>query len=118
MKKELVTLIDRLAAEHKLSKEEYITLLTGCGAEEASYLAEKARTEKEKHYGNNVYIRGLIEISNICKNDCYYCGIRRSNQNEVDIRLEKIFRGIVNAKTVRACFFTLFRVYVVHGGNV
>ena len=81
MKIELVTLIDELAEEHKLSKEEYITLLGGCGPEEAAYLAEKARAEKEKHYGNSIFIRGLIEISNICKNDCYYCGIRRSNQN-------------------------------------
>ena len=49
MKKELMILIDKLATEHKLSNEEYITLLTGCGAEESAYLAEKARAEKEKH---------------------------------------------------------------------
>ena len=72
MKNELKVLIDKLAAEHTLSKEEYISLLEECGAEEAAYLAEKARKEKEKYYGNNVFIRGLIEISNICKNDCYY----------------------------------------------
>ena len=76
MKNELKLLIDRLAAEHTLSKEEYIFLLEGCGVKEAEYLAEKARAEKEKYYGNTVFIRGLIEISNICKKDCYYCGIR------------------------------------------
>ena len=34
---------------------------------------------RERYYGKDVYIRGLIEISSYCKNDCYYCGIRRSN---------------------------------------
>ena len=59
MKKELITLIDKLAAEHKLSKEEYITLLTDCGTEEAAYLAKKAREEKEKYYGNkNLLVQG------------------------------------------------------------
>jgi len=113
MKKELVTLIDKLAAEHKLSKEEYITLLTGCGAEETTYLAEKARAEKEKYYGNSVFIRGLIEISNICKNDCYYCGIRRSNQNCERYRLTE--EDILEC--CREGYELGFRTFVLQGGE-
>lgn len=113
MKMELVTLIDKLAEEHKLSKEEYITLLGDCGPEEAAYLAEKARAEKEKYYGNNVFIRGLIEISNICKNDCYYCGIRRSNQKCERYRLteEDILECCAEGYELG------FRTFVLQGGE-
>ncbi len=106
-------MIDRLAAEHTLSKEEYIFLLEGCGAKEAEYLAEKARAEKEKHYGNRVFIRGLIEISNICKNDCYYCGIRKGNQNCERYRLteEDILECCAEGYELG------FRTFVLQGGE-
>ena len=113
MKMELVTLIDKLAAEHKLSKEEYIALLTDCSAEVADYLAQKAREEKEKHYGKAVFIRGLIEVSNICKNDCYYCGIRRSNNNCERYRLTE-------EDILECCWegYELgFRTFVLQGGE-
>ena len=113
MKMELVTLIDKLVEEHKLSKEEYITLLTDCGSEEAAYLAEKARAEKEKHYGNNVFIRGLIEISNSCKNDCYYCGIRRSNPTCERYRLTE--EDILEC--CREGYELGFRTFVLQGGE-
>lgn len=106
-------LIDKLATEHKLFKEEYITLLNECGAEEAAYLAKKGRAEKEKHYGNNVYIRGLIEISNICRNDCYYCGIRRSNKNCERYRLTE-------EDILQCCqegYDLGFRTFVLQGGE-
>ena len=106
-------LIDRLAAEHKLSKEEYLVLLTDCGTKEAAYLAQKAREEKERHYGNAVFIRGLIEISNICKNDCYYCGIRRGNKNCERYRLSE--------KDILECckegYELGFRTFVLQGGE-
>lgn len=113
MRKELTILIDKLAAEHKLSKEEYITLLTGCDTEEAEYLAEKAREEREKHYGNKVFIRGLIEISNICKNDCYYCGIRRSNKNCDRYRLTE--EDILEC--CKEGYELGFRTFVLQGGE-
>ena len=113
MKKGLTTLIDKLAAEHTLSKEEYITLLTGCGPEETEYLAAKARAEKEKRYGKAVFIRGLIEVSNICKNDCYYCGIRRGNKNCERYRL--------TAEDILECckegYGLGFRTFVLQGGE-
>ena len=40
-------------------------------------------------FGHEVYLRGLIEFTNVCKNDCYYCGIRRSNQNAQRYRLRE-----------------------------
>ena len=46
----------------------------------ADELAGRAREACEAVYGNAVFARGLIEFTNVCKNDCYYCGIRKSNQ--------------------------------------
>ena len=74
------TLIRRLAAEHRLSTAEYEALLTGYDREDAALLGELARNQVQRVYGNRIFVRGLIEISNICKNDCLYCGIRRSNK--------------------------------------
>lgn len=72
-------LIDRLEAQHSLSIEEYEYLIENQSDELAAYAAEKAVALRKQVYGMDVYIRGLIEIGNICRNDCYYCGIRRSN---------------------------------------
>ena len=81
MKNELYQLIDILQKEHSLTEEQYATLIKNCNNDLMLYSAERAREETKKHYGNEIYIRGLIEISNFCKNDCYYCGIRKSNKN-------------------------------------
>ena len=63
-------LIYKLRDTHSLSLEEYKTLITGRTPESASLLAALALVEKQKIYGNDVYVRGLIEVSNICRNDC------------------------------------------------
>ena len=113
MKNELKLLIDKLAAEHMLKKEEYVKLLKECGPEESEYLAKKAREEKEKHYGNKVFIRGLIEVSNICKNDCYYCGIRKGNENCERYRLTS--EDILEC--CREGYELGFRTFVLQGGE-
>lgn len=113
MKNELKLLIDKLSVEHALLPEEYQRLLLECGSQEAEYMAEKARTEKEKHYGNSVFIRGLIEVSNICKNDCYYCGIRRSNKNCERYRLTE--EDILEC--CREGYELGFRTFVLQGGE-
>lgn len=82
-------LIDKLEKEHILSKEEFITLIENRSPELSEYLFEKARKIRDFHYGNDVYLRGLIEFTNYCKNDCYYCGIRRSNRHASRYRLTK-----------------------------
>ena len=79
MSRALYTLIDRLTTERHLAAEEYQALLDGYTPQLAAYAAERAVAVRKQVYGNAVYIRGLIEVSNICKNDCLYCGIRRSN---------------------------------------
>lgn len=72
-------LIDKLALEHSLTVDEYKTLIELRTPETSEYLKQKAVEARQNVYGNKIFIRGLIEISNICKNDCYYCGIRKSN---------------------------------------
>lgn len=63
-----------------LNKNDIIFLLK-LDKDNAKHLFEKSAEIKQKYVGNKVYYRGLIELSNICKKDCYYCGIRRSNKN-------------------------------------
>ena len=69
----------RLAAEEQLPREELICLIACRDEEVRSALRTAAEAVRKKYYGTDVYIRGLIEISNYCRNDCLYCGIRRSN---------------------------------------
>ena len=74
----VITLVDKLAGSRMLSGEEFIFLLDNIGEEEDAYLYGKARESALANYGNKIYVRGLMEFTNYCKNDCYYCGIRLS----------------------------------------
>lgn len=74
-------LIDFLSENHYLSEDDYLYLIKNRNEETAEYLRQKADKVRREIYDNKIFIRGLIEISNICKNDCYYCGIRSSNKN-------------------------------------
>ncbi|MEE0027802.1 MAG: [FeFe] hydrogenase H-cluster radical SAM maturase HydE, partial [Atopobiaceae bacterium] len=74
-------LIDKLSTDHHLRDDEYLELIENRSEEAAELLAQRAVEARQPIYGTMVFTRGLIEISNICKNDCIYCGIRRSNQN-------------------------------------
>ena len=106
-------LIDKLAQNHSLSTDEYLTLLTTICDEEIAYLAKCARDVAQRIYGNKIFIRGLIEISNICKNDCYYCGIRKSNKNCERYRLSE-------DEILSCCdegYALGFRTFVMQGGE-
>lgn len=82
MKKyDALNLSKKLISEKALSHEEFVFLIDNRNDEITELLREEAVRLRKEIYGNKVYIRGLIEISNICKNDCYYCGIRKSNKN-------------------------------------
>lgn len=83
----LTQLIDQLHDTQKLSDSELFQLLIHWQEVPLPYLFEKARDVAYKHFGTHIYTRGLIEISNYCKNDCYYCGIRKSNQSATRYRL-------------------------------
>lgn len=101
----------KLKEEKNLSDEELLKLLsTNEYDSELHTLADEVRCEI---YGEDVYIRGLIEISNYCKNDCYYCGIRRGNKSAVRYRLTK--------DDILACceegYKLGFRTFVMQGGE-
>ena len=106
-------LIDRLEAQHSLPIEEYEYLIENQSDELAAYAAEKAAAARYRIYGNDVYIRGLIEIGNICRNDCYYCGIRRSNAACDRYRLTE--EQILDC--AREGYALGFRTFVMQGGE-
>lgn len=82
-------LINNLYNNHFLNREEFLTLLNNMTPDDIQYLHKKAHETCLKHYDNKVFMRGLIEFTNYCKNDCRYCGIRRSNKNADRYRLSK-----------------------------
>ncbi len=106
-------IIDELINTHSLTIEQYRTLIESRKARTAEYLATKARKVRESVYGKDVYIRGLVEISNYCKNNCLYCGIRRDNKNCSRYRL--------TADEILECcdegYDLGFRTFVLQGGE-
>lgn len=82
-------LIDKLRETNFLHREEFITLFQDAGAEVREYAAGLARQVAQENYGDRVFIRGLVEFTNHCRNNCLYCGIRRSNPNASRYRLDK-----------------------------
>ena len=83
----LYGLIDKLEAASHLTKEEWVQLIENRDSQLSGYLFQKARKWQRRYFSNRIYARGLIEFTNYCKNDCYYCGIRRSNQDAARYRL-------------------------------
>jgi biotin synthase len=106
-------LIDQLELHKILPKEDFVTLLSSMTNEDREYLRKKAQETAQRIFGNKIYTRGLIEFTNYCKNDCYYCGIRRSNQNVERYRLNK--------DEILSCCGTGhdlgFRTFVLQGGE-
>lgn len=82
-------LIDKLYLNEDLSDDQLVSLINGLDDETILYLHTKADEKRKVHYDNHVFMRGLIEFTNYCKNDCNYCGIRRSNKNVDRYRLTK-----------------------------
>lgn len=100
-----------LAEKRSLPDDKLAALLNTGELDQTLYsLADKTR---RKIYGDEVYIRGLIEFTNYCKNDCFYCGIRKSNKSAVRYRLSK-------EEILDCCAegYTLgFRTFVLQGGE-
>ncbi|MBE5812636.1 MAG: [FeFe] hydrogenase H-cluster radical SAM maturase HydE [Clostridiales bacterium] len=108
-----INLIEKLENEHSLSLGEYEQLIREYTPELAEFVAKKAVALRKQIYGNKIYIRGLIEISNICKNDCLYCGIRKSN-SECDryrLSLDEILECCDEGYNLG------FRTFVLQGGE-
>lgn len=109
--REVNGLLEGLAAGRDLSNEAWQFLIAG--EYDRKLLYAKADEVRRKHYGRDVYIRGLLEISSYCKNDCLYCGIRRSNHKAQRYRLSE-------EEIVSCCekgYSLGFRTFVLQGGE-
>ena len=111
--KRIEELVRKLEKTHHLTDSEYRELIQNRTSESAELLAQRAVAVREPIYGKTVFTRGLIEISNICKNDCTYCGIRRSNHNVERYRLEPD----VIVSCAREGYKLGFRTIVLQGGE-
>ena len=105
--------IDKLRQERTLRPEEFRQLLTGCDADSLRIINEQAREVSLRHFGNRIYIRGLIEISNCCRNNCYYCGIRKGNPHVARYRLSP--ESILDC--CKQGYALGFRTFVLQGGE-
>ena len=113
MDKSSLYLINKLKEERQLKLAEYKQLIEEYSPKIAEYAALQAVKARQEIYGKKIFIRGLIEISNICKNDCYYCGIRKSNRNCDRYRLSK-------EEILECCkegYELGFRTFVMQGGE-
>ena len=81
--------VNQIAASRDITPEQLARLLTTDDREAIQHLYDTAHATAQRHYGNKIFMRGLIEISNHCKNDCLYCGIRRSQHDVRRYRLTK-----------------------------
>ena len=104
-------IIDRISSTHMAEKKDIIAIIENNSNDE--YLFESADNIRKQIYGKDVYIRGLIELSNYCKNNCLYCGIRRDNH--------KINRYRLTEQDILLCCDTGyelgFRTFVLQGGE-
>lgn len=88
-KKDFLAIIDRLTSGEKMEKHHWLSLLSLPQGEERNEIARCARAICDKQFGKGVYVRGLVEISSYCKNNCYYCGLRCANRQASRYRLTK-----------------------------
>lgn len=106
-------IVDRIKETKNINKDELAFILETDKDEVIDYLHEQARKTATEIYGNDIYIRGLIEFTNYCKNNCYYCGIRRGNKN--------ISRYRLSEEEILACcskgYELGFRTFVLQGGE-
>ena len=113
MKDTALKLAEKLIQDHSLAEVEYADLIERRTPEAAGLLAEAASRVRREIYGDAVFTRGLIEISSYCRNDCLYCGIRRSNKNAERYRLAP--------EDILACaeegYGLGFRTFVLQGGE-
>lgn len=108
-----IQLIDKLNTQKNLTRDEWVQLFSTASDDDLGYAGTLARNVAEKHFGKNVYLRGLIEISNVCKNNCFYCGIRKDNCD--------VCRYRMSADEIFACcsegYAAGFRTFVLQGGE-
>lgn len=106
--------VNKLIGEHKLRREELVELLYHVDSKEVMELLQKeALRLRHRYYGHKVYARGLIEFTNYCKNNCYYCGIQRDNH--------KVNRYRLSQEEILSCceegYGLGYRTFVLQGGE-
>ena len=108
-----LSIIEQLKTTQTATREQLIYLLKHITDAEREVLREAAQQTAQAVFGNKIYIRGLVEISSICKRDCRYCGLRRSNPNAVRYRLtpEQILSSCEKGYALG------FRTFVLQGGE-
>ena len=113
MNDKLLKITQKLISTGSLTTTEYEYLISNRNSEITELIRNEAVKKRKAVYGNTVFIRGLIEISNICKNDCFYCGIRKSNSSCERYRL--------TGEEILACceegYALGFRTFVLQGGE-
>jgi len=106
-------IIEKLDITGDLTDEEFVFLIEMTDDVLCKELFEHADNKRKKIYGTDVYLRGLIEFTNYCKNDCYYCGIRNSNKKLERYRLSK--------EDILSCckegYELGYRTFVLQGGE-
>ncbi len=113
MNSEIFDIAEKLIDNGKLKVEEYKYLIDNRNDKITELIKNEAVKKRNEIYGNRVFVRGLIEISNICKNDCLYCGIRGSNRVCERYRLTK-------DEILSCCdegYKLGFRTFVMQGGE-
>ncbi len=105
--------IDLLVEQGTLPRVGFRALLENDSTEVDSYLFEKSREATERNFGREVYVRGLIEITNRCRNNCLYCGIRASNLSveRYSLSQDEIL------ESCRIGYALGFRTFVLQGGE-
>lgn len=109
----MLDVVEELYRTGDTSDENLLSLINCCDSETALRLRQYADEVRQKYYGKSVYLRGLIEISSFCKNNCLYCGIRRENKSAERYRLspEQILQCCEKGYELG------FRTFVMQGGE-
>lgn len=107
-------LINKLINTNNLETDEFVNLLNNYTLEDYNYIRNKAVLISQKYYNKDIYIRGLIEITNCCCNDCYYCGIRKSNDKAIRYTMSE--DDILSSADIG--YKLGFRTFVLQGGDI
>lgn len=106
-------LIQKLNKDGSLTKSEFVSLLSSYTPSDLEYAQKTAVSIAKQYFGNQIYIRGLIEFTNICRQDCLYCGLRCSNSSAKRYRLTE--NEILEC--CRVGYPLGFRTFVLQGGE-
>lgn len=106
-------LVHRLVGERTLKRDEFRALIASCDSQTLEYIRKESVRTAQERFGHGIFVRGLIEISSFCRNDCAYCGLRRSNRSAERYRLN-------HEQIIECCqegYNAGLRTFVLQGGE-